>query len=104
MQYCLNIQTKYKIGSGKRDTKLLTKKAYSRKLPPAILNKSKTGWTVPIGHWLKANVNKELNDFYNSGIGEGNEINRVTLNSKVGKSLIPGWAYKSWKEMYKIKY
>ena len=29
---------------------------------------------------------------------------RVTLNSKVGKSLIPGWAYKSWKEMYKIKY
>ena len=104
MQYCLNIQTRYKIGSGKRDTKLLTKKAYSRKLPPAILNKSKTGWTVPIGHWLKANVNKELNDFYNSGIGEGNEINRVTLNSKVGKSLIPGWAYKSWKEIYKIKY
>jgi hypothetical protein len=31
-------------------------------------------------------------------------MNTVTINAKIGKSIIPAWAYKSWKEKYKIKY
>ena len=37
-------------------------------------------------------------------MGQENKIDTITLNAKVGKSLIPAWAYKSWKEKYKIKY
>ena len=104
MQYCLNIPTKYKIGGAERNTKLLTKIAYKKLLPNEITNKSKTGWTVPIGHWLKSKVDQDLNNFYETSMGDDNSIDLVTLNAKVGKSLVPGWAYKSWKEMYKIKY
>ena len=104
MQYCLNIPTKYKIGPKAVDTKLLTKIAYKKLLPKEIIRKQKTGWTVPIGHWLKNNINKELTDFYLQGMGDENKMGTITVNAKVGKSLVPAWAYKSWKEKYKIKY
>jgi asparagine synthetase B (glutamine-hydrolysing) len=104
MQYCLDIPTKFKIGYKDTDTKKLTKIAYKNLLPKQILQKTKTGWTVPIGHWLKANVDQELTDFYSNSIGKENKMNTITLNAKVGKSIIPAWAYKSWKEKYEIKY
>ena len=104
MQYCLDIPTKFKIGYKDTDTKKLTKIAYKNLLPKQILKKTKTGWTVPIGHWLKANVDQELTDFYSNSIGKENKMNTITLNAKVGKSIIPAWAYKSWKEKYEIKY
>ena len=104
MQYCLDIPTKYKIGNRDTDTKMLTKVAYKNLLPKQILNKEKTGWTVPIGHWLKKDIDKGLTGFYLQCVGKENKIDTVTLNAKVGKSLVPAWAYKSWKEKYKIKY
>ena len=51
MQYCMNIHSKEKIGEAKSDTKLLTKIAYKGLLPDLIVNKMKTGWTVPLQHW-----------------------------------------------------
>lgn len=104
MQYCLDIPTKNKIGSRDTDTKKLTKVAYKNLLPKEILTKSKTGWTVPIGHWLKKNIDQELTNFYEQSIGDENKMDTITLNAKIGKSIIPAWAYKSWKEKYKIKY
>ena len=104
MQYCLDIPTKYKIGSRDIDTKMLTKIAYEKILPKQIIKKEKTGWTVPIGHWLKRDSDKELTDFYLQSIGKENKMNTITVNAKVGKSLVPAWAYKSWKEKYNIKY
>jgi asparagine synthase (glutamine-hydrolysing) len=103
MQYCLDIPTKYKIGSTDTDTKMLTKIAYEKILPKEIIKKEKTGWTVPIGHWLKKDSDKELTDFYLQSIGEENKMDTITVNAKVGKSIIPAWAYKSWKEKYQIK-
>lgn len=104
MQYCLDIPTKFKIGPRDRDTKLLSKIAYKNLLPSQIVRKEKTGWTVPVGHWLKNNTDRELTDLYQRHMAEENKINTITVNAKVGKSLIPAWAYKSWKEKYKIKY
>ena len=104
MQYCLNIPTKYKIGSRDADTKMLTKISYKKLLPQQIIKKEKTGWTVPIGYWLKTNIDQDLTDFYTQSIGEQNKMNTITINAKVGKSIIPAWAYKSWKEKYDIKY
>ena len=51
MQYCMNIHSKEKIGEAKSDTKLLTKIAYKGLLLDLIVNKMKTGWTVPLQHW-----------------------------------------------------
>ena len=104
MQYCLDIPTKYKIGSRDNDTKMLTKIAYKKILPKEIIQKNKTGWTVPIGHWLKNNSDQELTNFYLQCVGKENKMNTITVNAKVNKSLVPAWAYKSWKEKYNIKY
>ena len=51
MQYCMDIHSDEKIGATKSDTKLLTKVAYKGLLPDVIVNKMKTGWTVPLQHW-----------------------------------------------------
>ena len=51
MQYCMDIHSDEKIGETKSDTKLLSKIAYRGLLPDIIVNKMKTGWTVPLQHW-----------------------------------------------------
>ena len=51
MQYCMDIHSNEKIGATKSETKLLTKIAYQQLLPDVIVNKMKTGWTVPLQHW-----------------------------------------------------
>ena len=74
MQYCMDIHSDEKIGKEKGDTKLLTKIAYKNKLPDIIINKMKTGWTVPLQHWW----------------------------NKSGKANIPAMILKDWKKTYQI--
>ena len=76
MQYCMDIHSDEKIGKEKGDTKLLTKIAYKNKLPDIIINKMKTGWTVPLQHWW----------------------------NKSGKANIPAMILEDWKKTYKIKH
>jgi len=74
MQYCMNIHSSFKIGSGKGNTKMLSKIAYAGTLPEIIINKQKTGWTVPLQHWW----------------------------SKSNKADIPAMIVKDWIKTYKI--
>ena len=99
MQYCLNIKSKHKFKGG---TKSLVKEAYKKFLPEYIINKEKTGWTVPIGYWLMDNVDGNLTKKYDQAIG----IQRLKTqgrSQKIGKRLIPEWQVKNWKEKYQIK-
>ena len=102
MQYCLDIPTSYKIGKNKHETKLLTKIAYKGLLPDAIINKQKTGWTVPIGQWLAQGTNKELNNFYLYSMGEKSILDKVSVSQKAGKALVPGWVMKDWIKRYEM--
>ena len=74
MQYCMNIHSDEKIGETKSDTKLLTKIAYKKFLPDVIINKMKTGWTVPLQHWW----------------------------NKSGKASIPTMVVNDWKKKYNM--
>ena len=99
MQYCLDIKSKHKFKGG---TKSLVKEAYKKFLPEYIINKEKTGWTVPIGFWLMDNVDGNLTKKYDQAIG----IQRLKTqgrSQKIGKRLIPEWQVKNWKEKYQIK-
>jgi len=102
MQYCLDIPTSYKIGKNKHETKLLTKIAYKGLLPDAIINKPKTGWTVPIGQWLAAGTDKNLKNFYTSSMGEKSILDRVTVSQKAGKALVPAWVMQDWIKRYEM--
>ena len=99
MQYCLNIKTKHKF---KNSTKDMVKKAYEKFLPGYIVNKEKTGWTVPIGYWLMDNVSDHLTSVYDQEIGK-ERLHLQGRSQKAGKRLMPEWQVKNWKEKYQIK-
>ena len=48
MEYCLALNSDYKFGKNIEQTKLPVRNSYNKTLPDYILNKPKTGWSVPI--------------------------------------------------------
>ena len=104
MNYCMSMHTNIKIGKDKDDTKILTKKAYKNILPNAIINKMKTGWTVPVGHWLTRNMNKNLQEFYKDRMKEKHGLNSIKASQKAGKALIPAWIFKDWMLKYNMDF
>ena len=102
MQYCLDIPSTIKMGVDKSDTKILTKIAYKGLMPDAIINKGKTGWTVPVGHWLTTNVNENLKSFYVNAIGDNSKLNIIKASQKAGKAIVPAWIVKDWIKKYKM--
>ena len=99
MQYCLNIHTKYKLTQS--ETKIMIRSAYKENLPNEIINKSKTGWTVPVGLWLTNKMDKDLENFYTKSLGN-DPLKIVTASQKSAKMLIPDLILKDWKETYKV--
>ena len=103
MQYCMNIHSIEKIGKEKSQTKQLTKIAYKGHLPNRIINKVKTGWTVPIGYWLTLQKIPELRNFYNDSLGEKSGLDIPKASQKAGKALMPAWIINDWIKTYKIQ-
>ncbi len=108
MAYCLNINSDYKIGNTSVDTKLPIKLAYKEILPDYITKKSKTGWTVPIMHWLTNNLT--LQNKYKSivkqqdGISEliSEENYSVDKSQMISKPRIISWMMRSWAQQYEM--
>ena len=98
----MGIHTDKKLGQGKNDTKILIKQAYVGKLPSQIINKTKTGWTVPVGHWLTTSTSGKLNTFYKERTGNASKLNVVKASQKAGKALIPAWIVSDWIKRYNM--
>ena len=104
MKYCMSIHTETKMGTDKSDTKILFKRAYRGHLPDAIINKGKTGWTVPVGHWLTANMSHDLRKFYSDAMQNKSQLNVISASQKAGKALIPAWIVHDWIKCYNMEY
>jgi len=102
MQYCMSMHTDSKLGPDKNDTKTFIKKAYLGKLPNEIINKVKTGWTVPVGHWLTTSTSSKLNKFYKERTGENSKLDVTKASQKAGKALIPAWIVSDWIKKYNM--
>tara|TARA_E500000331_G_scaffold330673_1_gene352417 strand:- start:65 stop:799 length:735 start_codon:yes stop_codon:yes gene_type:complete len=102
MRYCLSMHTDLKLGPNKNDTKIFIKKAYLGKLPNKIINKLKTGWTVPVGHWLTTSTSDKLTKFYKERTGEESKLNVTKASQKAGKALIPAWMVSDWIKKYNM--
>ena len=100
MQYCLDIHTKHKLTTG--ETKIMARNAYKGRLPIEIINKPKTGWTVPVGYWLTNRMHDKLEKFYTDSMGT-DKLKRVTTSQKSAKMLIPDLILKYWKQTYKVQ-
>ena len=99
MQYCLDIHTKYKLNQS--ETKRMIRSAYKGILPDEIINKTKTGWTVPVGLWLTNKMDKDLEEFDTKSIGDA-KLKKVTASQKTAKMLISDLILTHWKETYKL--
>jgi asparagine synthase (glutamine-hydrolysing) len=104
MKYCMSMHTNIKMGSDKSDTKILTKKAYNGLLPNEIINKGKTGWTVPIGIWLTTNVDEKLKKFYNDAMQDKSKLDMIKASQKAGKALVPAWIVNDWIKKYEMSF
>ena len=103
MNYCMSIHTDVKMGKDKSNTKVLSKKAYTNILPNAIINKMKTGWTVPVGHWLTQNMDQDLQNFYKQRMQTAHKLDIVKASQKAGKAVVPAWIYKDWMIKYNLE-
>ena len=102
MQYCMSMHTDLKMGPKKSNTKTFIKKAYQGKLPNEIINKIKTGWTVPVGHWLTTSTSAKLNNFYKGRTGENSGLDVTKASQKAGKALVPAWLVSDWIKKYNM--
>ena len=103
MKYCLSIHSSEKIGVNKSQTKLPTKIAYKGIMPKHIINKEKTGWTVPLGYWLTSNTNSKLKEFYNKALKDKGGLDIIKASQKAGKALVPSWIVSDWIKKYRMK-
>jgi len=103
MKYCLDINSSHKMGIEKSQTKLPTKLAYRGVMPDYIINKIKTGWTVPLMYWL--NDNKKLQDFMNSYMSKNDCLKNVISqsNQTQKKPRLISWMMRSWAQCYDMR-
>ena len=102
MNYCMSMHSNIKMGMDKADTKILTKRAYKNILPNSIINKMKTGWTVPVGHWLTKNMDATLQKFYKDRMKEQHGLDIIRASQKAGKALVPAWIFSDWMKKYNM--
>lgn len=102
MSYCLGIHSQHKMGKEKSQTKLPTKLAYKGVMPDYIINKQKTGWTVPLMYWLNNNV--ELQSFMKSYMDKNDCLKNIIsqTNQTQKKPRLISWMMRSWAQCYNM--
>ena len=103
MEYCLSLNSDYKFGQNINQTKLPVKYSYNKTLPDYILNKQKTGWSVPITAWLNQfdDIKKKYIDtcIKEDGISQILSKENYTGNPK---RIIITWMLRTWAQQYNM--
>ena len=103
MKYCLSINSDYKFGENLDQTKLPVKKSYNGILPNYILNKKKTGWSVPVVAWLSQFEN--IKNKYIKMCSKEDGISPILSNDNYmgnPKRMLITWMLRSWAQEYKM--
>ena len=103
MEYCLSINSDHKFGINSNHTKLPVKISYKETLPDYILNKDKTGWSVPISVWL--NQFENLRNKYIKTCSREDGISSIlSKENYIGspKRMLITWMLRTWAQEYKM--
>ncbi len=103
MKYCMDMHSDHKIGKNKSDTKLPTKIAYRGHMPDYIIDKMKTGWTVPLVYWLAdmPDLQKFAMSYMDKHDCLKNEISMENWEQK--KTRVIAWMMRSWAQVYDVQ-
>jgi asparagine synthase (glutamine-hydrolysing) len=90
------------------DKKYLLKEAFKENFPDGFLNKSKQGFGVPVGDWLRGHLKAELRSYIepsllkSQGIFETNNITRLVRNHLEAKedNTFKVWAFFCFQKWY----
>jgi asparagine synthase (glutamine-hydrolysing) len=94
------------------DKKYILKKAFEQYFPKNFLNKSKKGFGVPVGDWLREGLKKELLSFVderfivNQNIFHQESIQQLVYNHVEGKqdNTFRLWTYYCFQKWYRSNY
>jgi asparagine synthase (glutamine-hydrolysing) len=103
MQYCLSINSDYKIGKNDTETKLPVKTAYKNKIPNYIFDKYKTGWSVPITNWLQNSeiIKQKYLKTVNTEDGAKEILDNDNYSGNIKRTII-AWMIRSWSQQYNM--
>ena len=103
MEYCLAINSDYKFGKNLNQTKLPVRHSYKNTLPDYILNKPKTGWSVPISVWLNEfdSVKKNYIDICSKEDGISQILSKENYYGN-SKKMIITWMLRSWAQEFNM--
>jgi asparagine synthase (glutamine-hydrolysing) len=60
VEFALNLPARFKLNRGQ--TKVILRRAMSDRLPHAVLNKPKQGFSIPLKHWLRGPLRPMMTD------------------------------------------
>lgn len=96
MKYCMNIHSKQKM----IHLKHIPKASYTNVLPKYITTKKKTGWTAPMGYWMKGH--KCLLDLHEQKLKKPFNMQK-DINQKTGKRLAVDMQWATWFEHFQVE-
>ena len=103
MQYCLSINSHYKIGDKDNATKLPVRNSYKNKIPNYIFDKYKTGWSVPITNWLQNSniIKKKYLETVNKDDGIREILDNDNYSGNIKRAIIT-WMIRTWSQQYNM--
>ena len=103
MQYCLSLNSDYKIGKNDTETKLPVKTAYKNKIPNYIFDKYKTGWSIPITNWLQNSeiIKQKYLKTVNTEDGAKEILDNDNYSGNIKRTII-AWMIRSWSQQYNM--
>jgi len=104
MKYALDIHSNSKIGESINDLKLPIKSSYNNILPKYIINKNKSGWSLPIMNWLEND--NSLKSLFSETINKNDCLKNIIsdVNFKFSKPKIISWMMRSWSQEYNLNF
>jgi asparagine synthase (glutamine-hydrolysing) len=72
------------------DKKYLLKKAFEDQFPTDFLNKSKQGFGVPVGDWLRGHLRPELERFIEADFLQKQEIFNISFIQQIVQNHLSG--------------
>ncbi|MDC3023397.1 asparagine synthase (glutamine-hydrolyzing) [Pelagibacteraceae bacterium] len=103
MLYCLSMNSDYKFGTNIQQTKMPVRNSYNNILPKYIIEKQKTGWSVPLTIWL--NYFENLKNKYIQICSKEDGISPILSKENYKgnpKRMIITWMLRSWAQQYNM--